>query len=389
MATIPLIGRVSSYSGSGSSQSSSGNLSGGKVAALTIGTIFAVGLVCLLLFCPQLVFARLKKSRSRTRPLIDGEVPSKDRPPPRPGRVSGNDRAGNGADDAGSRRRRAEGVQGGSTRLHSDHVVVSRRSENPVVINNNIYLQSLPALNSSRNQNHASPGVRVLQNAQGSSGTRNPLFGLSPNGSIPPPRRRNGESLASPPMATTSEQTAASNFWNVADWARGVAPGQLPRSPARGSAGSPVCPRHQDSVRPRGESFTRERELDVPGAFPEAYDALDRFQLVTAPARTHAPRVPSHGDNGFWLQEARESRWKRQEAEDRREKQERADRRERQEREERRERERYEREEKRERDRLEREDGRERQEREERREMQEREDRRERQNELRRWRYVY
>lgn len=177
----------------------------------------------------------------------------------------------------------------------------------------------------------------------------------------------------------------------------------------------------------------RHRSLDVPGALPEDDGVAERFQLVTAPARVHAPGAPVPGDNGFWVRDARENRWRRQEKEDRRkctlqsnlsqvetmvlsrktylasvfipqtclgtrvlwvkeamliskcagDRQEREDKRERQERKERRQRDRHEREERRERDRLEREDRRERQEREERRERQEREERRERQDEMR------
>ena len=395
MATPQLTSRIPSSSESHSSQSSSSNLSGGKIAALTIGTILAVGLVCLLLFYPQLVLTRLVKMRSRDRPSGSGEVPLKDIPSQRPGRASGNDRSGNEADDAVSRRRHPKDVQGGSTQPRSNDIVVSRRSGSPVVINNNIYinsgdyLQPLPSLNSRRNQDPALTGIRISRNAQGASGTHDFQFDPRANLAIPPQRRRNDEYPPSPLMANKSEQMATSNFWDVADWARGIAPGQFPRSPAPGSADSSIREAQQSPVSRHQRSTTRVRAFDVPGAFPEDEDVLERFQLVTAPAHAHAPRAPSHGDNGFWVREARESRWRRQEQEDRRDRQEKEDRRERQEREERRERDRYEREERRERDRLEREERRERQERKERGEMQEREERRERQDELGRWGTIY
>ena len=377
MATPRLIGRIPSPSESHSIQSSYTNLSGGKIAALTIGTILAVGLVCLLLFYPQLVL-QFVKIRSRGPPSGSGEVPSKDIPAQRPGRVSGNDRIGNEADDVGSRRRHPKDVHGGSTQPQSNDFVVSRRSGSPIVINNSIYinsgdyLQPLTALDSRRSRDPALTGVKVSRNVQGASGTQNFQFDPRANLTIPQQRRRNDNG---------SEQTATSNFWDVADWARGITPGQCPRSPAPDSADSPIHKAQQSPVSRHERSITRVRVFDVPGAFPEGEDVMETFQLVTAPARAHAPRAPSHGDNGFWVREARESRWKRQEQEDRRDRQEKEDRRERQEREERRERNRYEREERRERDRLEREERRERRERKERREMQEREDRRERQDE--------
>ena len=395
MATPQPSSRMTSPSESHSSQSSSSNLSGGRIAALTIGTVLAVGLVCLLLSYPQLVLTRLVRSRSRGRSSGSGEVPLQEIPPQRPGRASGNDRSRNEADDAGSRRRHPKDVNDGNTQPQSNEIVVSRRSGSPVVINNNIYinsgdyLQPLPALNSQRNRDPALTGVKISRNAQGASGIQNLPFDPRVNLDIPPQRRRNDEYPASPLVANRSEQMATSNFWDVADWARGVASGQFPRSPARGSAGSPILEAQQSPVSRHQGSTTQVRAFDVPGAFPEDEDVMERFQLVTAPARAHAPRAPSHGDNGFWVREARESRWRRQEQEDRRDRQEKEDRRERQEREERRERDRYEREERRERARLEREERRERQERKERGEMQEREDMRERHDELRRWRIIY
>ena len=394
MATPRLVGRIPSSSESQSSQSSYTNLSGGKIAALTIGTILAVGLVCLLLFYPQLVLERLVKIRSQDRPSGSGEVPSKDVPHQRPGRASGNDRSANEADDVASRRRHPKDVHGGSSQPQSNDIVANRQSGSPVVIINNIYinsggyLQPLPALNSQRNRDPALTWVRVSQNAQGASGMQN--FQLDPraNLAIPQQRGRNDEYPASPLTANRPERMASSNFWNVADWARGVPTAHVPCPPGQGSAGSPTNDSQQSPVRPHERSATR-RVFGVPGAFPEDEDVIERFQLVTAPARAHAPKAPSHGDNGFWVREARESRWRRQEQEDRRDRQEKQDRRERQEREERRERDRYEREERRERDRLEREERRERQERREMREMQEREDRYERQDELKRWRPIY
>ena len=395
MATPQLTSRIPSSSESHSSPSSSNNLSGGKIAALILGTILAVGLVCLLLFYPQLVLTRLVKSRSRDRASDSGEVHLKDIPPQRPARASGNDRSANKADDAGSRRRHPKDGHGGSTQPQSNGIVVSRRSGSPVVINNNIYinsgdyLQPLPALNSQQNRGPPLTGLRTSRNAQGAPGTQNFHFDPQATLAIPPQRRRNDEHPTSPLMANRSEQMATSNFWDVADWARGVAPGQSPRSPAPGSAGSSIREAQHSPLSRQQRSTTRVRAFDVPGAFTEDEDVMEIFQLVTAPARAHAPRAPSHGDNGFWVREARKNRRRRQEQEDRRDKQEKEDRRERQEREERRERDRYEREERRERDRLEREERREEQERKERRERQEREDRRERQDELRRWGNIY
>ena len=389
MATPQLASRIPSSSEPHSSQSSSSNLAGGKIAALIIGTILAVGLVCLLLFYPQLVFPRLVKIHFRGRPSSSGEVPSKDKTPQRSGRASGNDRSGNEAHDVGSRRRHPKDVNGGSTQPQSRDILVSRRSGSPVVINNNIYinsgdyLQPLPALDSHRNRDRALTGVRISGNAQRASRIQNFQYDPRANLAIPPQRRRNDEYPASSLRANRSEHMTTSNFWDVADWVRDVATGQVPRCPAPGSAGSSIGEAQQSPVSPHRRSTTPIRAFNVPGAFPEDGDVMERFQLVTAPARAHAPRVPSHGDHGFWVREVRENRWRRQEQEDRRDRQEKEDRRERQEREERRERDRHEREERRERDRLEREERRERQERKERREMQEREDRRERQDELR------
>ena len=387
MATAQLISGMPSYNASYPHQSSFGNLSGGKIAAIIIGTILAVGVVCLLLFCPQLLFAWLMKRRYRDRALGNGEVPLTDFPPQPPGRASGKDRSNNGGNDAASRRRRPEAVHGGNAQPHYNHVIISRPSGSPVVINNNIYidsndyLQPLPSLTSPRNRDPAPPVIGVPRNAESAPRIRNFQPGPPPNGGIPPQRKRRGESPEPHLRAPTLEQTSA--FWDVADWAHGVASRQAPRSSARATPGSSTQEREQNLTPRREASFIRVRASGVPGAFPENQDVVENFHLVTAPARLHAPRAPSHGDNGFWVREARENRWRRQEQEDRRDRQEREDRRERREREERRERDRHDREERRERDRLEREDRRERQEREERRERQERAERRGWQDEMR------
>lgn len=384
MATTQLASRVPKSGDPSSSQSSSGSLSGGTIAAIAVGTVLAVGVVCLFLFCPQFFFARLMKSRSRNRSTKIKDVPLKDRRPQLPGRASGNDGSSNGADDAGSRRRHPEVVHGGSARPRGDQIIINRPPGSPIVINNNIYLNSddylhpLPALNFPRNRGPAPPAVGIPQNAQRVSGTRIVPSSDPPNGGIPPQRRRRGERSAPLSRTPTAEQSETSGFWDVDDWARSVAPGNGPRSPARGRTRSPLGRRERPTMRQAERQATRERALDVPGAFPEEKEVVERFQLVTAPARVHAPGAPSHGDDGFWVRDVREARWRRQEREDRRDRQEREDRRERQEREEVRERGRYEREERRERDRLEREDRRERQERHERMERQERESRRER-----------
>ncbi|KAL9132389.1 MAG: hypothetical protein Q9175_006439 [Cornicularia normoerica] len=281
----------------------------------------------------------------------------------------------------------------------------------PVIINNNIYIDSndylhpLSALNSQRNRNPAPPAIGIRRNTQRASGIRNVQhFGDPPNGGTAPQRRRHVGPPAPPPRASTVAQPEASGFWNVEDWTRGVASGQVPRSAPRWRTGSPLG---WKEIPPTGQAegtSMRHRSLNVPGAFPEDDGVAERFQLLTAPARVHAPGAPVHGNNGFWVRDARENRWRRQEKEDRRKctlqsnlsevepmvlsrktdlASEREDKRERQERKERRQRDRHEWEERRERDMLEREDRRERQEREERRERQEREERRERQDEMR------
>lgn len=387
IATMRLASRVASYGDPSSSESSSGNLTGGKIAAIAIGTLLAVGLVCLL-FNPHFLFTRLLVSHSRYRPSKSERVPLEDPPPQRPSRTSGDD-GSNGADDAGRRRRYPEVVPGGRTRPHGNDIMIGRPSGSPIIINNNIYinstdyLQPLPALNSQRNRTLAPPALRTPRNTQPTSGIHDVQFGPPPNGGIPPQRRRRGEPRGPPPRAFTAERPEASGFWNVGDWVGSVAPGQMPRSPASGRIGIPLGGSEQPPVQERERSSTSQRAFHVPGAFAEDEDAAESFQLITAPARGHAPEAPTHGDKGFWVRKAQENRWRRQEREDRRDRQEREDKRERQEREERLERDKHEREERRELNRLEREAGRERQEREERRERQEREDRRERQDEMR------
>ncbi len=299
-------------------------MSGGTIAAITIGTLLTVGVVCLLLFYPQLLFAWLMKSRSRNRASGCEMVPQGDLPPQRLGRASGNDGSSNGTDDAGSRRRRPKVVYGGSIRPHGNHITIRRPSGSPVIINNNIYinsndyLQPLPALNSQRNRDPHPPGVGIPRNPQRTCGPRNVQIGPRPNRGIPPQRRAHLVSPPPPPRPPTAEQSTASGFWNVADWARRVAPGQMPYSPARRMTGLPTGGRQQPPMQPQEGSFTRERPLGVPGALPEDTVPVERFQLVTAPARVHAPATPTHGDNGFWAREARENRWRRQEIEDQR-----------------------------------------------------------------------
>lgn len=220
--------------------------------------------------------------------------------------------------------------------------------------------------------------MRIPRNSQQASGIRNLSLGSPPNGGIPPQRRRHGGPPPSASRSSKTDQPEASDFWDIGDWAHNVAPGQTPRSQARGRTASPSDARGKLPTRQGERSSTKQEGAlnNVPGAFPQDHETAKPFQLVTAPARARAPEAPSHGDNGFWAGESREHRQRRQDEEDGRERREREDKRERYEREERRERDRCEREERRERDRLEREDRRERQEREDRRERREREDRR-------------
>lgn len=320
MATTQSASSVPSFDNLSSSQPSSGNLSGGKIAAIVLGTVLAMGLVCLLLFYPQFLFARLMQRRSRNRPGGSEEVSLTDQPPQRPGRASSNG-SSNGAKDVGSRRRRPGIVRGRTTQPHGNHIIIGRPLGIPIVINNNVYinsndyLQPLPALISPQNRAPPPTAVGITRNTQRASGTRNIQFAPPPNGGIPPQRRRRGEPPTPPP---TAEPTEASGFWDVGDWARGVLPGQAPYPPARGTTGSPIGGRVQPSMRQTEDCSMQERALDVPGAFPEDNEVVERFRLITAPARVHAPGAPSHGDNGFWVREARENRWRRQEREDRR-----------------------------------------------------------------------
>lgn len=317
--------RVPSYgdpsSGQSSSGNSSGSLSGSKIAAIAIGTVLAVIVVCLMLFCPQLLFAWLMKSRSRHRYSGSEEVPLKNIPPQRLSRASGNDKSSNGADNTGRRKRHPRLTHGGSTQPYDNHTIINRPPGNPIIINNNVYinstdyLQPLPALNYPRSQDPASPALGISPNVQRVSGNQNIQFDPPPNGGIPPQRRRGREPPAQPPRAPMAEQPGASGFWNVASWARGVAPEQVPRAPFQGKTGSRLVGSEQPPTRQRERSPTRERTFEVPGAFPED---VERFQLVTAPARVRAPGAPTHGDNGFWVREVRENRWRRQEKEDRR-----------------------------------------------------------------------
>lgn len=284
-------------------------MSGGKIAAIVVGTIVAVGVVCLLIFGPRFVFAE-RRSRKSTSGRAKGAVKKV-----RPGRASGNDRNGKGADG-----------RGGSAQRRCNRIVTSRGSGSPIVFNNNIYIDPndyphpLPAPNPPPSRGPAAPVIATQQRtAQAASAVRNVQLSPPPNRNIPPQRRgRRGELPARPPVTapiSAHTEAEAPRFWDVADWARRVAPGQAPRPPAPtgSAAGSYVRERARNPARRRGEgSSTRVRAFGVPGAFPEDGDDVGgRFQLVTAPARARAPRAPSRGDDGFWVREARESRWER------------------------------------------------------------------------------
>lgn len=352
MASTQLTSRVPASGEPSSSQSSSSNLSGGTIAAIVTGTILAVGLVCFLLFYPQFLFAWLMKSRARNRPLGTTNIPLRARLPQHPGQASGNDGSSNGADDAGSRRRRPEIVRGGNARAQGNNIVINRPPGSPVIINNNIYVSSddylhpLPALTSPRNRNRgpAPPAAGVPHNARPVSRNRRAPFRDPSSGGIRPQRIRRGEPSAPPPRTSTGGSSETSSFWDVGDWARSVASAHIPPSSARGRTRSPLGRTGRSPIPQADRNAPRERALNVPGAFPEEKEVVERFQLVTAPARVHASGAPSHGDDGFWVREGRENRWRRQEREERRDRQEREDRQERLEREERRERERVERE---------------------------------------------
>ena len=299
MATTTSAGHISSRDYPPSSQSSSGNLSSGKIAAIVIGTIIAVGVVSLLLFYPPFFLAWLRKKRRQKRPSGRKEVSKKNLPTQRPGRTSITGRRSNGA---GSRRRRPDIVNGGNTQPHRGNGMTSRPSGAPVIINNNIYVNSTdysqqhPAPNSPRTRDPAPPVLGVSRNPRDDSRMRVVNLGPPPNGRIPPLRRRN-ESPVSPPRVPRTEQTETSNFWDVADWARGVAPGPRRR------VASPY--RVQHPIPRREGSYTRERRFDIPGAFPDDGVVVERFRLVTAPARTRVPAIPIYGDDGFWVRETR------------------------------------------------------------------------------------
>ena len=314
------VSHVPYYEDSSPSQSSPSALSSGQIAAIAIGTVLAVGMVCLLLFCPQLMFAYLRKSRPRSRSSGNKDVPLEDIPQ-RPGPARGNDGSGNGVDDAGSRRRRSEVVLG-STQSHGNQIIIRGRSGSRVTINNNIhinsndYLHPLPALDSRRNRDPALPELDAPRNAQRAPRLRNiQRLDDPPNGGIPLQRRRHDRNPAPVPRVPTAERSEASRFWNVEEWAHGIAPGQTSRSPSRRRPGSPLSTRER---RPTRRVEEGDRSFDVPGAFPGDDEAEERFHLVTAPARVHAPGAPVHGDNRFWVRDARENRWRRQEKEDRR-----------------------------------------------------------------------
>ena len=303
------------------SQSSSGVLSSGKIAAIAIGTVLAVGLVCLLLFCPQILFAYLRKSRQKRRSSENKNVPLTDVPPQRPGPARGNDGSGNRADDAESRRRRSEVVKG-STRSHSNQVITRGRSGSRVTVNNNIHidlndlLHPPPAADSRRNRDAASPGLDAQANAQRAPRLCNVQhLGDPPNRGIPLQKRRRDGNPASIPSASTAERSDASGFSNVENWAQGIPSGQASSSSSRRRPGSVSSRRER---RPMQRVEERDRSFNVPGAFPEDDGSVEPFELVTAPARVHAPGAPVHGDNGFWVRDGWESRWRRQEREDRR-----------------------------------------------------------------------
>ena len=274
MASTRLTSRVASAESS-SNQSSSGNLSGGTIAAIAIGTFLAVCLVCFLLFYPQFLFAWLMKSRSRNRPSGSNNNPLRDRRPQHPGQASGNDGSSNGADDAGSRRRRPDIVLGGNPRPQGNQIIINRPPGSPVIINNNIYVSSddylrpLPALSSPRNRGPAPPAVRTPHNARRVSGTRRVPFNDPQNGGIPPQKRRRGEHSAPLPRTPTAEPSETSSFWDVADWACSVAPANLPRSPARGRTRSPLGRTERPPIRQAHIHAPQERGLGVPGSFPE------------------------------------------------------------------------------------------------------------------------
>ena len=297
------------------SQSSPSALSSGKIAAIAIGTALAVGMVCLLLFWPQILSAHLRKSRPGLHSSENKDGLLKD-VPQRPGPARGNDGSRNGADDAESKRRRSEVVLG-STQSHSNQVVIRRRSRSRVTINNDIhinlndFLHPPPALDSRRSRNPAPPELDAQPNAQRAPRLRNIQHSSdSPDGGIPLQSRRHKGNPASVSRVPTAERSEVSRFWNLENWAQGIPPGQVPRSPSPRPPGSLSSRRER---RPTRRAEDRDRSFVVPGAFPEDDEAVEQFELVTAPARVHAPGAPVHGDNGFWIRDARKNRWRRQE----------------------------------------------------------------------------
>ena len=303
------------------SQSSPSVLSSGKIAAIAIGTVLAVGMVCLLLFCPQILFTYLKKNRRRSRSSGNKDVPLEDVPSQRHAPARGNGGSRNRADNEESRRRRSEVVLG-STRSHTSPVTTRGRSESRVTINNNIHinlnhlLHPDPAVDSRHNRDAASPALKAPQNAQRAPRLRNvQQLGDPPNGGIPLQARRRDENPASVPGVSTAERSEASGFWNVEKWAQGIPPQHASSSSPRRRPGSIVSSRER---RPTRRVEVRDRSFDIPGAFPEDGDTVEPFELVTAPARVHAPGAPVHGDNGFWIRDERENRWGRHEREERR-----------------------------------------------------------------------
>ena len=300
------------------SQSSPSALSSGKIAAIAIGTVLAVGMVCLLLLYPQILFAYLKKNRQKNRSPGNKDVPSKDIPPQRPCPVRGNSGSRKRADDAENRTRRSEAIRG-RTRSQSNHVTIRRRSGSHVSINNNIHINlndlshPLPGLDSRRNRDPAPPELNGQPNAQQAPRLLSTQQSNdSPNGGIPPQRRRHAGNPASLPSVPTSERSSASGFWNVENWAQEIPPGQPSRSATRRSVS------RRRERRPARRVEERARSFDVPGAFPEDDDTVEPFELITAPARAHAPGAPVYGDDGFWVRDEWEDWGKRRETRARR-----------------------------------------------------------------------
>ncbi|KAF6232819.1 hypothetical protein HO173_009033 [Letharia columbiana] len=132
------------------------------------------------------------------------------------------------------------------------------------------------------------------RSSQRSSECRDPQFSPPPNGGMPPQKTRRGEPPAPPLRAPTPEL-----------------PGGL-RLLECGGLGPRRCVRTVDAFScSRDDTLANRVQGTTSGAFPEDKDAGEKFQLVTAPARVHAPGAPTHGDDGFWVREARENRWRR------------------------------------------------------------------------------